>query len=201
MTPVVAKPVPYQHGFGAILRVLGESFCRKLVDFGGQVRQRAFEIAARARFTLAMDNPPFQFETRGSLDVERSFADLANGGVIVDQVRESALVVRAILAVLENERRFGGMKSDDVRARKRHAILAPQQKSQLIEQLEAFLVVVGPPHFGVQPRDFVRVESPQIRAARSPQIDGQPDGAGGQGNGGGRQSFLFARGFHRPIPP
>jgi hypothetical protein len=54
---------------------------------------------------LAMDDPPLELEARGPIDVERGDADLPDGAVVSIQIGKGALVVRAPVPVLEDERR------------------------------------------------------------------------------------------------
>ena len=70
--------VAYVHRFGAQARVLHQFVCGDAVDFGGERGERAVEVAGRVARTLAVYDPPFEFEARGALRVEVRVGDFAD---------------------------------------------------------------------------------------------------------------------------
>src|SRR5947209_6093245 len=167
--------VAYLHGLGAQARVLHQSVGRDAVDFGGEVGQRAVEVAGGVARALAVDDPPFEFKARGALRVEARVGDFADRAVEAGEVREGALVVGARASVLEDEGGARRLVGDGVRAPERQAVLRAQKLRHLREEAHALAAVVGAPHRRLQARDLVGVEVAQRRAARRVKVVGDPD--------------------------
>src|ERR1051325_8227088 len=99
-----------------------ESRWRKIENCGLKVRQRAGQGGRTILRALSMNDPPFEFETRNSIRIERCCAYVVYAGVKVRYVRQGLFVVRSLRSIFKYKGCFRCRVSDDVRTQVGHAI-------------------------------------------------------------------------------
>src|SRR5579862_2323683 len=125
--------------------------------------------------TLAMDDPPLQLERRSFLIVKRNVASLTDQRVVAFKIRQSPAIIRPLMTRLKNHSRFRRIVPAQTRTPERKAILGPQNAGQLRKEADRAMVIIRPPHFGLDRADPIPVKLPQIVRARDRQADRDPD--------------------------
>src|SRR5262249_58172882 len=110
-----------------------------LVNLRRQFGQSAIQISRLMARAVAVNDPPLDLELRRLFDIERRVTALTNGLIKLDEMGQSFLVIRALLAFFENEGGSGGLIGYGVRSGERQVGLRSHQLGQFREDVNATL--------------------------------------------------------------